>query len=297
MTKQTKQILSVLGLLFGALSWGSTFILVKWAVAEIDVYYFLFLRFSLAALIMFILFPKKMIKSSRQTIFSGFILSLILGGSYLVQTEGLRHTSATNVAMITGLYLVFIPIFLFIFFRFKARVFSLIGAVVSVVGLYMLTQYSFGGFNLGDFLALLCAIGYAWHTIYTERFVEKSSTLGLVFFQFLFVAIVMSIITLGRGTYTLEISGIVWIALLITSVFASVIAIIILTASLRYIDATRAGIIFALESVFGALFAWMLGGEYLSLIPFVGACLMVTGMIISEGKPFAKYIVGKIVGP
>ena len=115
-------------LVFATLIWGSTFILVKWSVAELDVYYFIFLRFSIAALAMALIFRGKIKTRSRTTIRSSFILSIALFAGYAFQTEALRFTSASNTALITGLYLVMVPLFLITFFKDKPRLSHVIGA-------------------------------------------------------------------------------------------------------------------------------------------------------------------------
>lgn len=297
MTSGSKQFFSIIGLIFVTLIWGLTFIMVKWTVAELDVYYFLFLRFSIAFLVMFIFFRKRLFHVDRETLKSAFFLSIFLCGSFIAQTEGLKRTTATNTSMITGLYLVFIPIFSFIFFKTKARISSLIGVVLSLLGLHFLTQYSFSGLNNGDLLILICSLGYAWHVILTGRFTVRHKIVPLVVYQFLFVSVYFAVAMIISGGYTYRISETAWLTIAVTALLATVFALIVQTTAQRYIDSTRAGVIFALEAPFGAFFAWTLGGETLGILAFVGACLMVIGMILSEIHPVTKYLIDKIVNP
>ncbi len=296
MKTTTKQFLSILGLMVAVIVWGSTFILVKWTVAELDVYYFLFVRFSLALLVLAVMFRKRVFPVKKETLKASFYLGLLLAISYISQTEGLRFTSATNSGMITGLYLVFIPIFSALFFKERAHLTSVIGVAISISGLFFLTQYSFHGINVGDYLTLICALGWAWHIILTGRYAGKHDTIALVLYQFFFSIIIFGAVTLFRGSYTTDISQIAWITIIVTALFASAFALVIQVVAQRFIDPTRVGIIFALEAVFAAIFGYLIGDEMLTRAAFFGACLMVVGMIVSEIRPLAKRMVDPILG-
>lgn len=285
-----KQPLAIFGLLLASLLWGLTFILVKWAIAEIGVYYFLFLRFSIAFAILAIPFRRSLYRARWGTIRDSSILGIFLIACYILQTEGLRFTTASNSALITGLYAVFVPIFMAIFFKTRTNSLSAAGAVVSVAGLYLLTQYSFTGMNIGDFLTLLCAVAAAWYIILVGKYTVQHDILPLVMFQFLIMVLFCGSQTLIRGSYTSHIPAIAWIAILVTSTFCTVVVFLIQTWAQRIVDPTRAGIIFVMEAVFGVMFAYLLGGERLNTVSFIGACLMVSGMITSESYPIIQHM-------
>ena len=276
------QILAVFGLLLATVFWGSTFILVKWSVAAVDVYYFLFLRFSLAFLLLAIPFCRKLWTTPWKTWKPSLLLGGLLTIVYISQTEGLRFTTASNSALITGLYVVFVPLFLKFFFKIKSNRSSVLGALCSLIGLYLLTKYSFTGINVGDMVTLICSVACAWHIIFIGKFTKHHDMIALTMLQFLVVAVVCGILTLVKGTYTTSLPQVVWFSVGITALFCSVIVFLIQTAAQRVIDPTRAGIIFVMEAVFGALFAWWWGGEMLSSPAKLGAGLMVSGMLISE---------------
>jgi len=291
-----QQLAAFFSLIFATVIWGATFILVKWSVAELDVYYFLFLRFSIAALAMVLIFRKKIRTRSRTTIRSSFILSIALFAGYAFQTEALRFTSASNTALITGLYLVFVPLFLIAFFKDKPQITHAFGAVVSLIGLYFLTRYSPAGFNLGDGLAMLCAVAFAFQIILMGRYTRTNNLAPFVFYQFVFVALYAGAIALVRMKFSFEFSSIAIITLIVTGVFATAFAFAIQAVAQRYIDPTRVGIILGLEAVFGMLFGVFVGSEVLTMLSFFGAILMIFGMMIAEATPIVKYLIDKITG-
>ncbi len=284
-----------MGLLLTTVFWGLTFIMIKWTIDEMDLYHFMFFRFALAFLALAAVF-RKHLKTNRKTIGAAAILSFFLGIAYITQTEGLKFTSASNSALITGLYIVLVPIFSPIIFRTKPTAVTTIGMMLSLFGLFLLTQYSWAGVNFGDAITLICAVACAWHIIMIGKFTHHHETIPLVLYQFLFVAVLCGLIALFRGTISFDLPKIGWITVIVTALFATAVAFVVQTAAQRVIDPTRTGLILVMEAVFGAFFAWCLGGEQLTAAALLGACLMVVGMMVSEVRPVAKYLLEKIVG-
>lgn len=296
LTIRQKEVLSILALLGLTLIWGSTFIMVKWAVESLDVYYFLFLRFFVAFVFLFVLFFKKLIRIDRETLRSAFILSIFLFISFAAQTEGLRFTTASNSALITGLYLVLVPFFSAVFFKTEQNILSIIGAVTSLIGLFLLTNYSPTGFNLGDGITLICSIGFSWQIILTGKYSVRHNAIVLVAAQLFFVSLFAGSVAAYKHAFTLDFTAIALVTIAVTAILATVVAFVVQTIAQRFIDPTRAGIIFGLEAAFGVIFACAFGGETLTMISLIGAFLMFTGMITSEIRPVAKYLLDKIVG-
>ncbi|OGQ23469.1 MAG: hypothetical protein A3I05_08030 [Deltaproteobacteria bacterium RIFCSPLOWO2_02_FULL_44_10] len=288
-----KEWFMIVLLVIATLVWGSTFILTKWAVEDIDVSYFLFLRYLISFITLALLFPKKLISLRLPTLKSGFFLSLFLTAIFLTQTEGLKITTASNSALITGLYIVFIPLVSYFLFKTQSAIPSLLGIPISTIGLILLTQYSYTGMNKGDLLTLLCAIFSALHIVYTGKAAPHHSSRSLMIVQCLFVALFCGALALSRGSFTSILSSRVILALLTTSLGCTVFAFTVQIIAQRIIDPTRAGLIFALETVFGAFFASWWGGERMTSISFFGACLMVIGILVSEMSPLVRKLVAR----
>lgn len=292
----TRQGLAIFGLLVVTAVWGSTFILVKWTVESLGVYYFLFLRFSLASILLTLIFHKRIFAAEKRTILAALALSALMFTAFATQTEGLRLTTASNSALITGLYMVLIPIFSLIYPRRKPDPLAIAGIALALPGLVLLTQYSFAGINAGDLITLVCAGACAWHIILTGEFATEHSLIPLVVFQFIFVSIMSGAVALAKSEFTQAIPDIGWLTIIITAVFATAFAFTVQTAAQRIVNPTRTGIVFAMEAVFGALFGFLIGGELMTGASFVGACLMVAGMVVSEIRPLVRFAVDKIVG-
>lgn len=277
-----RQILAALALVAVTAVWGATFIMVKWTVAATEVYHFLFLRFLLAFAGLALFFPKRVFVPGRGTLRAAAVLGFFMGLAYVTQTEGLRLTSAGNSALITGLYIVIVPALSALFCIRRPSPWSVGGALLSLLGLYLLTTGSLSGFNLGDGLTLVTALAWAFHIFYTGRYAQGHGMVPLVAWQFLLIALFALALSLIKGSVGDPIPAIGWWTILATAIPASALGFVLQVAAQRVIDPTRTGVIFALEAPFGLFFSWWIGGEGLTPVAFGGALAMVAGMMLSE---------------
>src|SRR5687767_11097688 len=106
--------LTDLGLLYCAAIWGSTFYLVKDALDDVDPIVMVAYRFIFAASLLGPIAgrrPKMGVHIKESLVLAGLLWAL-----YVSQTVGLAYTSASNSGFITGLFIVFVPVFLWLFF-------------------------------------------------------------------------------------------------------------------------------------------------------------------------------------
>lgn len=277
-----KSLLATLALLFTAVAWGAGFILAKWGATELGTSYFLFVRLLLASLVLTVVFYKKLLKIDKPSLLAGALMGLALSVGYLLQIEGIRLTTASNASMIAGLYMLFVPILSWIFFRTRISLLLVVSILLAFVGLLFLTGYSYEGFNLGDAFVLIGSVAHASHIILTGRYAPRYSTAILTVVQLWVVTGVCGLISASQGEFTLEMSSRAVVAIVITALFATAFAYLAQTWAQKAIEPARAGLIFSLESVFGLFFAWWLGGEWLTTMAWIGAILIFTGILLSE---------------
>lgn len=291
-----KQAFALSGLIAVTAIWGLTFILVKWTVEDLGIYFFLFVRFSLASTLLIAIFRRRLKRIEARTVKAACILGLLMFTVYAAQTEGLRITTASNSALITGLYMVLVPLMVLIYPGKKPDPLAVVGIAIALPGLFLLTRFSPTGINAGDLITLICTLACACHIVLTGEFANQHSLIPLVVIQFLFVTLMSGIVATIKGEFTTEISYLGWSTIAITAVLGTAVAFTIQIAAQRIVDPTRAGIALAMEAVFGALFGFLIGGETMTALSFVGACLMVSGMFISEMRPLVKFAIDKVVG-
>jgi len=268
-----------LGLLYCSFVWGSTFYLVKDAITSVHPVTLVAYRFLSAALL---LLPWVIRKKKARLLREGAILSALMVLMYLSQTIGMLATSASNSGFITGLFIVFVPIFLLVFLRQPVKAGQWIAVGVAAAGLWVLTG-GVRGFNWGDALTLVTAVAYAWHVLAIDRYVKRDAdTVLLVFHQFWMTGIACLVLSLAfHLSFRVASPKAAWIILFLT-VFPTLSAFFVQMEAQKRVSPVKAALFFSLEPVFAAIFAWTLGGERFRPSGAVGGGLIVAGMVLSE---------------
>jgi drug/metabolite transporter (DMT)-like permease len=266
-------------LIFVTAAWGSTFLLVKDVTRTMPVMSFLALRFWIASAVLVLIRPRALLKISGRTLKRGFLLGLCLAGGYVLQTVGLRYTSAALSGFLTGLCVVFTPILAWPILRHKSPPSTIVAVVVAAVGLGVLSLRGIA-FGLGEWLTLACAFCYALQIVGLGAWSDGEDSVALALFQLVTVAICC---TVGSAPHLLVLphGSLAWFAVLSTAIVATSIAFVVQAWAQSYISPTRAAIIFTLEPVFAGLIAW-LGGEHLGAAVIAGGVLVVIAMLIAE---------------
>jgi drug/metabolite transporter (DMT)-like permease len=179
-----KFLIADLLLIITAMIWGWTFIIIKWSVASIDPYFFIYSRFLVAFILLMILFHSRIKQHWRSCLKPGIILGLILALGFITQTLGLKYTTASASGFITGLNVILVTVFAAIITRKLPNKIVLLGILAATAGLLLLTFKGSLEFGKGDLLTLACAALFALHIVYTERLAQNLAT--SVLYQFAF---------------------------------------------------------------------------------------------------------------
>ncbi len=276
--------LAILVLVLISFVWGSTFIVVKNAIAHIPPFLFVSLRFAIASLIL-IPFVIKNRFGLSDNFKKGSIAGLALFGGYTFQTFGLLFTTASKSAFITSLAIVLVPFTGFVLFRIKPLKREIFALVLAFIGLYQLIlgpSFKFEGMNFGDVLTFFCALSFALHISLTGHYTNKVNIETFTFYQFVFVSLLAFVFSLTWGESFTGLGGNPLYSLLLVGVFATAFAFVGQTWAQRHIRATKTALIFSLEPVFAAIFAVIYGGEVITKNQLVGGVLILLGILISE---------------
>ncbi len=278
-----------LALLSVAIIWGTTFIVIKKALADVAPFTFMSLRFTAAFLFMLLVLIVKHYKSREKLITedllkAGSVIGLFVFLGYALQTIGLKYTSATNAGFLTGLSVVLVPLINTFITKRLPSTSVILGCLLAAAGLGMLTLQEGLTLHKGDIMMVLCALAFAFHIISVSHYSQKHNALHLATFQIGLIALLSTCITLGQPETSRQIiwSKDLWIALLLTSIPATSLAFFIQNTAQRFTSPSRAAIILSMEPVFGAFFAWLWGGEVLTTKELLGAALVLLGILIAE---------------
>jgi len=288
MTRQIKAALSILSI---TVVWGSSFILMKNITENIPFYAYLFLRFSIAGIILALIFIRQLGKISRKTLIQGTIIGFTLFAGMSLQYSGLNFTSASNSAFIPGLNVVMVPVISALYLKKKPPLRAVIGVVLATAGLFFLSGGFSGIWNIGDTLTLLCAVCFAFQIIFINKFTQESDARQLAVVQIVSAAVMYGILWAGYGLSaepaTVVINTRVILTALYTGAMGTAFAFGVQTIAQQYTTPTRTALLLTFEPVFGALFALTIPGpdgttERLTIATAIGCLLIFIGMIVTE---------------
>lgn len=274
-------------LLITTFFWGITFTVVKEAISRVDVYVFLAQRFTIAFVILLAYVLVRRPLPTGRTIGDGIMLGAFLFAAFAFQTVALLSTSASNTGFLTGLNVVFVPIIASLVLGQPIPANIKLAVTFSVTGLFLLCTNGSWTFNHGDILAAVCAVCVALHLLLTSSFARKpgSDIYWLTTLQIGTVAFLSAVMATANHQPVAVYHPGILPALLICSLFATVFAFLVQTSMQRWISPTHTALIFCTEPVFAAIYAYLAAGERLGMIGYLGAVLIIAGMLISEIMP------------
>jgi drug/metabolite transporter (DMT)-like permease len=267
-----------------ALIWGATFVIVKQALTDVSTLLFLTIRFTLASLALALIFGKQFRTGPlKRSVRGGIIAGVFLFSGYVLQTFGLKYTSASKTGFITGLYIPLVPLFSSLIYKKVPRPVELLGVVTAFAGVALMSIHEdILKIGMGDLLVACGAVAYAFHILVLGRFAGSSNSGILTVTQIATGAV------LGAGTFWwaepvhIQWTTGVWIALAVTSLFATALAFTVQTWAQRYSSPTRTALIFSLEPVFAWATSYLVAGEVLSRRGTLGAALILAGILLVE---------------
>jgi drug/metabolite transporter (DMT)-like permease len=287
---RNEQLKADLSLLMVTFIWGTTFVVVKNAIADMPTFRFIAIRFAVACLFLVLISSRKLKQLNKKTALAGLLIGMLLFGGYSFQTLGLQYTSASNAGFITGLAVVLVPFMSTLLTRRPPGLFTILGVLSATLGLALLTLGTSFSLNKGDLLEFLCAVCFCLHILAVGKFAPDMDATLLAIVQIGTVAISAGFLSLGVESQPWVFSEVVWIGLLLTAIPATSLAFLIQTKMQKFTTTTRTAIIFTMEPVFAALFAFLVAGERLTMQGKIGAALVICGMLLSELKLGKKHV-------
>jgi drug/metabolite transporter (DMT)-like permease len=270
------------------LIWGATFVLVKQALGDVSPILFLALRFTLATVVLLVLFRGSWShpRNPRWSLTGGALAGAFLFSGYAFQTIGLQYTSAPKSAFLTGLTAVMTPLLAAAVYRNRPRAQEVGGVLLATGGMALMTLPGATlAMNRGDLLTVCCAACYAAHILTLSRYSATASFELLATVQIGVSALLAWSLCRGMEAPHVRWTPGVWAAIVITGVFATALAFTFQAWAQRYTTSTRTALIFMLEPVFAWITSYLLTGETLSGRAAAGAGLILTGILTVELKP------------
>jgi len=290
MKDKTKSNLAKSALLISTIIWGGSFVVLKNAITTMPPYFVLGMRSLIAAVILSIVFWKRLKKLNRQYLWEGAVMGVLLFTAFAFQTTGLMTTTPGKNAFLTSVYCVLVPFFYWMFTRIRPDRFNILAAFICIIGIGFVSlrgeSIIIGGslIAIGDVLTLISGIFYALHIVAVARFASGKDVILLTIVQFVIYCI------LSWGMFFLfekapvSISFTEGLSILYLGVFSTAIALLLQSIGQKYTPASQAAVILSLEGAFGVAFSMVFYHEQMTVRLFIGFILIFASVLISETK-------------
>ena len=267
--------------------WGASFVMGKEALGDVSPLCYIALRFALALLVLALLFRRRLGDGfTAAELRAGLATGACLIAGYMFQTVGLRTTTPSKSAFLTGFYIPLTPFLGSLVFRRVPRWMELAGVAAATVGMGLLSlEGQTFAINPGDLLTIGCSFAFALHILVLGHYSGRIRYESLSFLQIAAAACYSA----GSFWWLEEVkliwSGAVVLALVVGGVFSTAVAFTVQSWAQQYTTPTRTALIFSLEPVFAWLTSYVVEGEVLSGRAATGAALILAGIVLVEMKP------------
>ncbi|WP_432353340.1 DMT family transporter [Sporosarcina sp. A2] len=280
-----RKYIGEIGLLITAIIWGTGFPVSAIALDYFSPYQILAGRFVIGAVLLGVVFHKKLLRISKSVLLKGGLLGLFLYGAFAFQTVGLQFTTPSNNAFLTAVNVLIVPFIAFVLYRRKVSAFELVGAVIAMTGIALLSLNGTLSINPGDVLSLLCAVFFAFHIFYTGQFVRKEDAITLTLIQMTVAAVIAWVVVGVKGEASLPITTTSATSLLYLGVFSTTLAFLLQTVAQKHVSETKAAILLSMESLWGMIFSILMLREIVTGQMIIGAALILLAIVLAETKP------------
>ena len=272
-----------------AFIWGSTFVLVKEALNDASPLALNSARMVVAAVLLAIFYRKKIAVLTRQALVAGVTVGFFLYLGYALQTSGLKLTTPSKSAFLTGTSSVLVPLLLVAIWRTRIHLWRVAGIALALIGLFLMTVpggraglADFANVNLGDLLTIGCAFSFAFHIIFVGRASQRFPFEQVAVLQVCTAAILMTVSAplLEHPHFRPTATAIA--AVLVTGILCTAVAFTVQSWAQQFTPATHTALIFTTEPVFAWLTSFIYLKERLGMRAGVGALLILGGVLVSE---------------
>ncbi len=277
-------------LLITAIIWGFSFVAQRQGMDHVGPFTFNGARFAIgAASLIPILFLRRInTNGSKQnplfstaTIIGGLLLGAVLFIGASLQQTGMIYTTAGKGGFITGLYVIIVPM-LGLFVKQKTEIGTWMGAILAVIGMYLLSATDNFSISKGDLLVLCSALFWAIHVQLVGRFCQKYDALILSFYQFIFCALFSWLSALVWEQIHFDNLQKALLPILYTGILSVGVAYTLQVVAQKNAHPSHSAIILSLESVFAVIGGYFFLSEIITGRGLLGCCLMLIGMLLSQ---------------
>ncbi|MGH9863107.1 MAG: DMT family transporter [Candidatus Acidiferrales bacterium] len=268
--------------------WGASFVIIKVALQDVSPLVFVLLRFAVAGAFLLVLSGVRQRLWEPGLARAGSVVGFFLFAGFVFQTFGLQYTTPAKSAFITALSVVMVPVILVAFFRRRLELSTVAGVVAATLGVYLLTAR--GGalaIGQGDLLTLVSAVAFAGHIVAVGRYAPHFGVAALTLWQVGVAGAFSALLTPLAAATGLEVPQMNWTPRLVAALVATgglslALAFTVQVWAQQFTSPTHTAIIYSLEPVFAALTSYLVLAERFGPQGFLGAGLILAGVVLAE---------------
>ena len=271
-------------LLSVAIIWGYSFTTMKDALDTIPVFELLYVRFLPAALVMFVIFRKRIAAHlNARNLIVGLSMGALMWAAYALQTVGLAQTTAGKNAFLTGTYCILVPFASYFLSGEKLTRYNLGAALLCLAGIGLVALDSVE-FNIGDAITLGGAVFFAIQMAVTAKYGRKMDINVITFWMFVgngVLSLISSLLFETQAPLSVWTPSFIGVMAFL-SAGCTCVALLIQNVGLAHVPASTGSLLLSMESPSGVLFSVLLMGEALTSRLLAGFVLIFLSIVLSE---------------
>ncbi len=292
----SKKVMPYITVISAMLLWSFSFIWSKIAFETYQPITVLFFRLAVATIALFAIgklvnwFQKVKAKDYKWLLLLAFFEPFLY---FIGENFGLKMVSAGTASIIISTIPLFLPIVAYLFYKEKISRFNTLGLFISLLGVMLIiwesnkgtaqTESQLSGFLL-LFLAVFSALLYA---VVLNKVTQMYNVFTIVLWQNIFSSIAFGILFLIFDFQSFISIGVLnksFLYVIILGIFASNIAFILYTYSIRFFGVSKIGIFTNLIPIFTIISSFFILGESINAVKYIGIALVLIGLYVSERK-------------
>ena len=279
--RDRRTLIAAIALGLVALSWGTSFSIIKDIIDTVPPFTLMLLRFGWSTVLLSLIFGHRLRHATKRHVRNSLVIGSFLAAAFTCLVLGIKYTTASNQSFLVGANVIFVPFLVWIISGRRPGRYAVGGAALATVGIALLTLNGSFTVNKGDLLSLLSSMAYACHMVAIERLGRDQDPIASTIIQFALTTVGFIVLTGTFESFDLDMTPKLWKALAYLVIVTTVIAFTVQNIAQKFLSSTSTALILTLETAFGGVFAVLYLHEHLTFKMFMG-CLIIFAGILTE---------------
>lgn len=218
----------------------------------------------------------------RASLLGGILCGIFLASGSLLQQMGIVYTTAGKAGFITAMYMLFVPVVSFVFFRKKSTLRVWLAVLLGLVGMYLLCITEGFSLSKGDFLMLLCAITFSGHILCCDYFAPRGNPIDISAIQFVTTAIICFVFAVIFESPDMDKIISAAVPILYCGIFSGGVGYTLQIVAQKHTEPATASLLMSLESVFAVISGALILKERMNIQEIFGCIIMFAAIILVQ---------------